>query len=71
MKRRELLLTGPAAIAWMAVRPALPQQATGGRPRPDRLLVQHAAALGRIDELPSAEQGLPAHLVGTFSSRSS
>jgi hypothetical protein len=33
MKRRQLLLTGPAAIAWMAVRPALPQQATGGRPR--------------------------------------
>jgi ABC-type uncharacterized transport system substrate-binding protein len=33
MNRRELLLTGPAAIAWMAVRPALPQQATVGRPR--------------------------------------
>jgi putative ABC transport system substrate-binding protein len=33
MRRRQLLLTGPAAIAWMAVRPALPQQATGGRPR--------------------------------------
>jgi putative ABC transport system substrate-binding protein len=33
MKRRELLLTGPAAIAWMAVRPALSQQATAGRPR--------------------------------------
>src|SRR6266852_2104087 len=28
MKRRQLLMTGPAAIAWMAVRPALPQQAT-------------------------------------------
>jgi putative ABC transport system substrate-binding protein len=33
MRRRELLLTGPAAIAWMAVRPALPQQARDGRPR--------------------------------------
>jgi putative ABC transport system substrate-binding protein len=33
MKRRQLLLTGPAALAWMAVRPAFPQQATGGRPR--------------------------------------
>jgi putative tryptophan/tyrosine transport system substrate-binding protein len=33
MKRRQLLLTGAATIAWMAVRPALPQQATGGRPR--------------------------------------
>src|SRR6266567_248089 len=33
MRRRQLLLSGPAAIAWMAVRPALPQQATGGRPR--------------------------------------
>ena len=33
MRRRQLLLTGPAAIGWMAVRPALPQQATGGRPR--------------------------------------
>ena len=28
MKRRQLLMTGPAALAWMAVRPALPQQAT-------------------------------------------
>jgi putative ABC transport system substrate-binding protein len=33
MRRRELLLTGPAALAWMAVRPAFPQQARGGRPR--------------------------------------
>src|SRR5262249_43197344 len=33
MRRRQLLLTGPAAIAWMAVRPALPHQATGGGPR--------------------------------------
>jgi putative tryptophan/tyrosine transport system substrate-binding protein len=33
MKRRQLLLTGAATIAWMAVRPALPQQAPGGRPR--------------------------------------
>src|SRR5207247_11468502 len=33
MRRRQLLLTGPAALALMAVRPALPQQATGGRPR--------------------------------------
>ena len=33
MRRRELLLTGPAAVAWMAVRPAFPQQATDGRPR--------------------------------------
>ncbi len=33
MRRRQLLLTAPAAIAWMAVRPALPQQATGARPR--------------------------------------
>jgi putative tryptophan/tyrosine transport system substrate-binding protein len=32
MKRRQLLLTGPAAIAWMAVRPAFPQQSTS-RPR--------------------------------------
>jgi putative tryptophan/tyrosine transport system substrate-binding protein len=33
MKRRQLLLTGPAAIAWMALRPALSQHAIGGRPR--------------------------------------
>src|SRR6266536_3111460 len=33
MRRRQLLLTGPAAIAWMAVRPAFPQQARDGRPR--------------------------------------
>jgi ABC-type uncharacterized transport system substrate-binding protein len=33
MRRRQLLLTGATAIAWMAVRPAFPQQATGGRPR--------------------------------------
>jgi len=33
MKRRQLLLTGAATIAWMAVRPALAQQVTGGRPR--------------------------------------
>jgi ABC-type uncharacterized transport system substrate-binding protein len=33
MRRRQLLLTGAATIAWMAARPALPQQTTGGRPR--------------------------------------
>jgi putative tryptophan/tyrosine transport system substrate-binding protein len=33
MRRRHLLRVGAAAIAWMAVRPVLPQQATGGRPR--------------------------------------
>src|SRR5262245_20453662 len=33
LRRRQLLLTGPAALAWMAVRPAFPQQATGRRPR--------------------------------------
>jgi putative ABC transport system substrate-binding protein len=33
MRRRELLLIGPAAIAWMVVGPALPQQATGARSR--------------------------------------
>jgi putative ABC transport system substrate-binding protein len=33
MKRRQLLVTAPAAIAWMALRPALSEHASGGRPR--------------------------------------
>jgi putative tryptophan/tyrosine transport system substrate-binding protein len=33
MRRRQVLLIGSATIAWMAIRPAFPQQAAGGRPR--------------------------------------